>query len=324
MLPEERLRLALLFWVILTVVVGEFIVLVVWLAERLGKDVSKSQFAQRKVRVAFTALSLVLMLCFLYGYFIEPHWIEVTHFTLPTPKLTRGTNLTLVHLSDLHSEGWGHNEQALPSIVNRYKPDFIFLTGDYLNNRKSIAAVRKLVRRLRAKQGIYAVMGNWDVWYFPDVSVFDKLPVQVLDGNGVRLKGKGGWIYIAGVSVSNEHALGRSLLGQQKGDLTVFLYHYPDLIDEVRRHHVDLYLAGHTHGGQIALPFYGALVTLSRYGKRYERGLYRVGRTILYVNRGIGIEGGFPPIRFCARPEVTVIHLVGSRRLKPAATVRPR
>lgn len=63
-------------------------------------------------------------------------------------------------------------------------------------------------------------------------------------------------------------------------------------------------------GGQVALPFYGALVTLSRFGKRYEAGLYRVHDTWLYVNRGLGMEGGWAPrVRFCARPEITVIEL---------------
>ena len=76
------------------------------------------------------------------------------------------------------------------------------------------------------------------------------------------------------------------------------------------RHHVDLFLAGHTHGGQVALPFYGAIVTFSRFGKRFEAGLHRVANTWLYVNRGLGMEGGpAPRVRFCARPEVSVLEV---------------
>ena len=74
---------------------------------------------------------------------------------------------------------------------------------------------------------------------------------------------------------------------------TVMLYHYGDAVEELATPgNVDLLLAGHTHGGQVALPFYGALVTFARFGKRYEGGLYRVRDTWLYVNRGIGMEGG--------------------------------
>jgi uncharacterized protein len=96
--------------------------------------------------------------------------------------------------------------------------------------------------------------------------------------------------------------------------LNLFMYHYPDEIENVAGHRVDLYCAGHTHGGQIALPWYGALVTLSKFDKKYESGLYRVSDTFLYVNRGIGMEGGQAPrVRFCARPEVTVIDIVSGQ-----------
>lgn len=88
------------------------------------------------------------------------------------------------------------------------------------------------------------------------------------------------------------------------------MYHSPDLVEDLPPNAVDLYVAGHTHGGQVALPFYGALVTLSRFGKKYEAGLYHVGDTTLYVNRGIGMEGGpAPRVRFCARPEITVFEI---------------
>ena len=91
-------------------------------------------------------------------------------------------------------------------------------------------------------------------------------------------------------------------------DFTVFLSHVPGEIYQVARHKADLYCAGHTHGGQVALPFYGALITLSRFGKRFEAGLYRVEETRRYVNRGVGMEGGRAPrVRFVARPELTVI-----------------
>jgi len=96
------------------------------------------------------------------------------------------------------------------------------------------------------------------------------------------------------------------------GALSLFLYHfpYPDVLRETDWERVDLFCAGHTHGGQVALPFYGAIMTLSKYGKRYEAGLYRLARTWMYVNRGIGLEGGSAPrVRFCARPENTVVEI---------------
>ncbi|MCJ7739225.1 MAG: metallophosphoesterase, partial [Anaerolineae bacterium] len=86
---------------------------------------------------------------------------------------------------------------------------------------------------------------------------------------------------------------------------TVLLYHTPDLMPEAAAAGVDLYLCGHTHGGQIRLPLFGALVTSSRFWKRYEMGRYEDGRTTMYVSRGIGMEGlGAPRARFLAPPEI--------------------
>ncbi|MCS7266222.1 MAG: metallophosphoesterase [Armatimonadetes bacterium] len=307
----ERLRLAILLWFVLTIAIGQFIVVAVWIAERLGKGVRNSQFTQPKVRLTFTLLFTLLALCFFYAAFIEPNWLELTEVDLSTTKLNEGTKLTLVQLSDLHSTGKERLEKRLLSIVNSYRPDLIFLKGDYLNSHDGVPIVRKLLRRLKAKHGIFAVMGNWDVWYFADVPVFEGTKVKVLDGDTVRLKVNGCWVYIAGVSVENEGALEQSLRKRRPTDFAVLLYHSPDLIEDASRLGVDLYLSGHTHGGQVALPFYGAIITLSRYGKRFERGLHQVGNTLMYVNRGIGFEGGFLPLRFCSRPEVTVFRIDG-------------
>jgi hypothetical protein len=88
------------------------------------------------------------------------------------------------------------------------------------------------------------------------------------------------------------------------------LYHSPDLAEAAAQAGVDLYLAGHTHGGQVRLPGWGALVTMSAYGKRFEAGQYRLGPTTLYVSRGIGLEGlRLPRVRFLCPPEIVSIQL---------------
>jgi len=95
-----------------------------------------------------------------------------------------------------------------------------------------------------------------------------------------------------------------------KSEFSVVLYHSPDLMPEVVAQGVDLFCAGHTHGGQVALPLYGAMITFSKFGKQYEAGLYHERDTWLYVNRGIGMEGGpAPRVRFWSRPEMTVIDI---------------
>jgi len=90
--------------------------------------------------------------------------------------------------------------------------------------------------------------------------------------------------------------------------VTVLLYHVPDLMPQAAALGVDLFLTGHTHGGQWRLPCFGALLTSSRYWKRYEAGHYRQGRTHLYVSRGLGLEGfGTPRARFFCPPELVAV-----------------
>src|SRR4029450_10657434 len=115
---------------------------------------------------------------------------------------------------------------------------------------------------------------------------------------------------LAGAPVG-QPGLKEQALGKVKPEeLSIFLYHYPSAVLEAAEKGVDLLCVGHTHGGQVSLPFYGAVITLSKLGKQYESGLYRYENTWLYVNRGIGMEGGSAPrIRFCPRPEITVIDL---------------
>jgi len=126
---------------------------------------------------------------------------------------------------------------------------------------------------------------------------------------------RGETISISGLNFDRAGMWPELLADLPEDRFNILLYHMPDLIEDVNDLGVDLYLCGHTHGGQVALPWYGALITFSKFGKKYESGLYRVGETRLYVNRGLGFEPRpAPPVRFCARPEIAVFDLVPARR----------
>ena len=118
----------------------------------------------------------------------------------------------------------------------------------------------------------------------------------------------------------------RNCCPKDDGVYTLYLHHVPDAIDELRRRdpeqRVDLFLCGHTHGGQVCLPFWGAVITLGKYHKKYERGLYSVDGVPMYVNRGVGSGGGgIPHVRFLARPEVAVIDLYTRSNCTESASV---
>jgi len=260
----------------------------------------------RRARTLLLAVGAVGMGCIAYGYFIEPYRLEVTHHRLVIPHLK--TALKVVHISDLHCEK-PRLESEMVTRVTEEKPDLIVFTGDALNKPEGLPLFRQTMQQLSRVAPAFGVSGNWDSWYWKQLHPLADTGFRELNGDVAELEVRGQKVRVGGVAVEDEEGVPAVLEGFGQDALSIFLYHYPDEIEKVRGR-ADLYCAGHTHGGQVALPFYGALITLSRYGKRFEAGLYREGTTWLYVNRGLGMEGGAAPrVRFCARPEVTVLEL---------------
>ncbi len=254
-------------------------------------------------------LAILGVVCLLYGSFIEPYWVEVKKVEITTSKLHQ-TTMRLVQISDTHCTLRPLNEKKMVEIINRLKPDIIVFTGDSANNSRGLKRFKETMGKLDARLGKFAVRGNIDAYFWSGVDIFGGTGFVELDSNSIEIDKNGEKIWITGVSCEKEGKAGGVLKKVPEDCFSVFLYHFPDLVEDLNGMHVDLYLAGHTHGGQIALPFYGAIITLSKFGKKYESGEYKVGNTILYVNRGLGLAAGInPKMRFFARPEITVFDL---------------
>ena len=145
---------------------------------------------------------------------------------------------------------------------------------------------------------------------------FHDLPIHLLRHQARLLDlGDGRQLALLGIDCSHDLPYDAAILQELTAALPpavprILLYHSPELMPEANAGNIDLYLCGHTHGGQIRLPFYGALLTSSQLGKQYEMGHYQAGRTHLYVSRGIGLEGlSAPRVRFLCPPEITLITL---------------
>ena len=311
MLTAEYLRVLVFLSIIVVVYVGAASFAIRWLPGRFGKASVPLPPRQVWARRIFLALALFGFGCFAYAYFIEPYWLEVTHVKIQSAKLSRGTlPIRIVHISDMHSDPQARLEKRLPEVVARQNPDLIIFTGDCLNSAAALPVFKACLASLTNIAPTFVVKGNWDTAFWRDLKVFEGTGATELDGAAQAIKIGETNVWVAGIAVGNEVRLKQLLDSVPSELIAIFLYHYPDLIPEIAERRVDLYCAGHTHGGQVALPFYGALVTLSKFGKQYESGLYHINRTALYVNRGIGMEGGLAPrVRFCARPEVTVIEI---------------
>ncbi len=277
------------------------------------------------MRAPFAALPLPLaalaQLCgtalVVYAFWIEPHRVRVTRQHLQSAKLKPGAPpLRVLHLGDLHVERVTARERQLVELSRALKPDAIFFSGDFLNLSNVHDPVawehtRAILRDLNAPHGVYVVTGS------PPVDKPEVMP-QLLDGlahvqwlrdERVTFDHYGQPIDIVGITCTHKPTIdGASLddiLHGDPDDFTILLYHTPDLAPIAAAQGVDLQLSGHTHGGQIRLPFFGALFTSSLYGKKFEAGRYQVGALTLYVSRGIGLEGkGAPRARFLCPPEI--------------------
>jgi len=274
----------------------------------------------RKLRAlaAIDRIALVLagigLVCIAYG-FVEPYRIAISHVAIRSSKIPPGGRpIRIVHLSDLHSDDRPRLERRLLEVVAAEHPDVIVFTGDAINSLEALPVFRECMAALAKIAPTFAVRGNVDVGDFPGADLFGDTGVTELDRDAVRLDVNGQPVWIAGLRFDHWKALSETVDTIPPMELSVLLYHSPDLMPDVVAQRIDLFCAGHTHGGQVALPLYGALITFSTFGKRYESGLYREGSTSLYVNRGVGMSGGFAPrVRFWSRPEVTVIEISSGR-----------
>jgi len=274
---------------------------------------------------ALGLLQVLLWGLLAYGTRVEPFRLQVTRLAVPSAKFANpGTPLRIVQLSDLHVERLTPRERALPGLVAALAPDLIVLTGDFLSTSynddpQAAAELRALLAQLHAPGGIYAIWGTAEV-DLPEVlrPVFGELGIVLLEDRAVEVMAGDHHLWMMGVYpgrdlVADGQRLHTLLNEAPEGAYTLLLYHTPDLMPRAAALGVDLYLAGHTHGGQWRLPGFGAILTSSRFWKRYEAGHYHEGQTHLYVSRGIGLEGfGTPRARFFCPPEMVMVTLTGT------------
>jgi uncharacterized protein len=218
---------------------------------RRGQGIPKRFWSGRPIVIHL--LALLGVVCFLYGYFIEPYWIEVKTVEIPSAKLHQ-TAIRLVQISDTHCTIRPLNEKKMVEIINGLNPDIIVFTGDLANNLRGLKRFEETTAKLEARLGKIAVRGNIDDRW-PGKDIFNGTGFQELDGNSIEIDKAGEKIWITGFACGKEDKIGDVLKKVPDYCFSVFLYHFPDLVEDLNGLNVDLYLAGHTHGGQIALPF---------------------------------------------------------------------
>ena len=230
---------------------------------------------------------------------LEPTWLKVRHLRIGDgPPAAR-----LVHFTDLHYKGDRAYAESVVKTINSFSPDLVCFTGDIMEQTRFLPEALEILSGI--KSPMFGVPGNHDYWSGASFEVIGRCfaatgGAWLLDEQQTVAGGK---INLVGITCRSFYNVPPPLNPEAK---TVLLMHYPAWIKRQGDQRFDLVLAGHSHGGQVRIPFYGALAL--PYGvDEYDLGLFQTESGPLYVNPGIGWY--YSDVRFNCRPEVTVIEV---------------
>jgi uncharacterized protein len=278
---------------------------------------SMARFIRRLFARSLRALTLAFIFIFCswsYVHAIEPNWLDLKTVDLTLPHLSKEfEGYKIVQLTDIHADRWMTEEKIgqIVEEVNRQEPDLVVLTGDYVTKAaETYGPNLRAFRNLKAKDGSLAVLGNHDHWSDPKilVDILEEVGVTVLHNEVKSIGRPSSQLNIAGVGDvwSKDDDLTKVLRALPDQGASIMLAHEPDYADETSpTKRFDLQLSGHSHGGQVHIPFMKRV--LPPLGKLYPAGQYQVGDMIQYTSRGIGVAG--LRVRLNCRPEVTILRL---------------
>jgi uncharacterized protein len=270
----------------------------------------------RRIFLRFVSYAVATALTGSYSVFIERNIVLVNRYKIPIANLPHSFHgFTIAHLTDLHL-GLLVSADFLKKVVtktNALRPDAIVCTGDYVHARNTtveIDQVWPILMQLQARHGVFSVLGNHDY------SADKERSLYWLERSGQNLRhqckavdqGKerlvlGG----AGDLWEDQLKIDTAFADSDENDCRILLSHNPDSVDTPFNTPVALTMSGHTHGGQVRLPFYGPPL-LPVQNKRYSSGLIDTPKTKLFISRGIG--WAIYPVRFNCYPEIAVFELV--------------
>ena len=241
----------------------------------------------------------------------EVHTTRLVTETTVTDKLAG--ELRIVQLSDIHVRDDHAQLASIVTQVREAEPHLIVIAGDTLNTRnETLDPLKELFSRL-AELGIpmYAVLGNHDHWSkeLPQlIELYARHGVKLIDNEHEVITGEFGSFTLVGAGDAyTDHAHLDQALKGAPGGFRFLLTHSPEILPQLEKADIDYAVCGHTHGGQVAMPFIGALYVPGQgFFPKYSRGRYQAGKAVLYIDSGIGVSG--MNVRFLAQSQI-VLHV---------------
>ena len=268
---------------------------------------------RRKLSILAAGGSIGLFGIAVDAFYIEPKALEINHHHLVLPGVPHP--FTIGILADLQTDRVGAYEKKALEWLMAEKPDLILLPGDYIQagrkgNREEGQALSKLLNEVNisAPLGVFAVNGNVEYPFWPDM--FKENAVTPFKGS--KTIEINHWLSLTGLKLSDSNNP-KLKLKAPGGKTHIVFGHCPDYaLGSIEG---DLLIAGHTHGGQVRIPFFGPPITLSRVPRDWAAGVTETkpGQTLV-VSRGVGMErGAAPRLRFLCRPELVILHISPKR-----------
>lgn len=253
-----------------------------------------------------------------YATLIEPYNYLISQTDVYIKDLPeRFENYRITQLTDVHhSRILGIDEvRRVVRLAQQTRPDMFVLTGDYATSyRRYIEPCAEALGSLSAPDGVWAVLGNHDHYTDPESTTraLERQHIAVLNNQNTSLRRGSDTIQLSGIDDWSWNATdwNKAFVGTNKKMPTILLSHQPSVLELEQTRDVSLILSGHTHGGQIKIPWLGTPARFATKDLRFAQGLFRHNDVQLYVSSGTGVIG--LPIRFGVRPEIAVLRLKGA------------
>jgi predicted MPP superfamily phosphohydrolase len=275
---------------------------------------------KKRIRVSLATIPVLLGSLAFWGFFIEPNRLVVHQQTIQVanwPKELSGLQVAVI--SDIHAGGPFIDDKKLRLIVertNQLHPELIVVLGDYMSgnswhsHRVEPEVFAPVLKNFSAPLGVYSVLGNHDWWYNGQKvrRALEENGIKVLDNEVAEVKGRGTSFWLAGLADlwTRPQHIQETIDKVPRGKPVIALTHNPDIFPRTPQS-VPLLLAGHTHGGQVNLPFIGRPIEPSDFGQRYAAGHVFENSHHLFVTTGIGTS--ILPVRFRVTPEIVLLTL---------------
>jgi uncharacterized protein len=285
----------------------------------------------KKLLASVFVLTIIALLCLAYGFLIEPNRLLANNYEIKIDGWNKAfENYKIVAISDIHGGSNFIDEEKIKNVVklaNEQNADLIVLLGDYVSEKTRdhkllkmpISTIADNLKGLKAKDGVFAVLGNHDGWYGDEKvkTEFERVGYRVLEneivyiergGEKFRLFGLKDQLKIKGWYIFADEM--REILNRDPTTNVVILEHSPDILpiftnDISIAKDIKLMLCGHTHGGQVRLPIVGTPMVPSGFGQKYANGLVVEKNINLFITPGIGTS--LIPVRFGVPPEISVL-----------------